>query len=214
MIDLATRVPLVTYVFIGEIIEEIISPIPSQLVLLTAGSLAQAQQQGLWFIVLLTIIAAVAKTFATILYYVLADKLEDQLVPRFGKYIGVTHESIEAIGKKLDKGGKREFISLFIVRCLPILPSAPVSMVCGAVKINFKTFFWATMAGNMLRGGMMLLTGYLGFDIFESFLHGSLTPRTWAVIVLFTLIAGLIVWGYIQRYTGGSNEKTAKSIKK
>lgn len=200
MMEVSTKIPVIWYVFFGEVIEEILSPIPSQIVLLTAGSIAFAQGHTLWILVVLTLVAALAKTVATMLYYVLGDKLEDVLVPRFGKYIGVTHEDVESIGKRLDKGGKREFLSLFAIRCLPILPSAPVSLVCGVLKISLKTFWWASLAGNLVRGGMMLLTGYLGFDVFEAFLHGSFSSRTWLVLAIFLLISGVITWGYIQRY--------------
>jgi membrane protein DedA with SNARE-associated domain len=43
IVHLATQVPLPAYVFVGEIIEELISPIPSQAVLMTAGSIAKTQ---------------------------------------------------------------------------------------------------------------------------------------------------------------------------
>lgn len=200
MMEVSTKIPVIWYVFFGEVIEEILSPIPSQIVLLTAGSIAFAQGHALWILVVLTLVAALAKTVATMLYYVLGDKLEDVLVPRFGKYVGITHEDVESIGKRLDKGGRREFLSLFAIRCLPILPSAPVSLVCGVLKIGLRTFWWASFAGNLVRGGMMLLTGYLGFDVFEALLHGTFSSRTWLVLAIFLLIAGIITWGYIQRY--------------
>lgn len=197
---LSAQVPLPLYVFIGEVVEEIISPIPSQVVLGTAGSIAFLQGWPLISLLALSLLGSFAKSITTMGFYIVADTLEDRLVPMFGKYIGMTHEDIESIGKRFDKGGKREFVSLFVLRCLPILPSAPLSIVCGLVKINKSTFFWSTVAGNWVRGLMILLAGYLGFDVLESFLHGVVDGRVLAALGVVVLLIGVTVWVYWQRY--------------
>lgn len=203
IVSLAADVPLPAYVFIGEVLEELISPIPSQAILLTAGSIAKTQGLPLVELFLLAILASAAKTATTFLYYILADKMEDQLMPRFGKYIGISHEQVEAIGKRFDRGGIKEIVSLFVIRCLPILPSAPVSAVCGLLKINTKNFLIATFFGNAIRGGLVLLTGYLGVDVFRNFVQGQLNPTTLAVALILALIVGFFVWGYRKRYQRG-----------
>ncbi len=197
---LSAQVPLPFYVFIGEVIEEIISPIPSQVVLGTAGSIAFLQGWPLVSLLALSLLGSLAKSITTMGFYIVADKLEDRLVPMFGKYIGITHDDIESIGKRFDKGGKREFFSLFLLRCLPILPSAPLSIVCGLVKVNAKTFFWSTVAGNWVRGLMILLAGYLGFDVLESVLHGVVNGRVMVTFGVVLALIGVTVWVYWQRY--------------
>jgi membrane protein DedA with SNARE-associated domain len=205
IVHLATQVPLPAYVFVGEIIEELISPIPSQAVLMTAGSIAKTQDLPITGLFLLAVIATIAKTAATFFYYVLADKMEDRLLPRFGKYIGITHEQVEAIGKRLDRGGMKEVLSLFLIRCLPILPSAPVSAICGLLKIGKKNFLLATLGGNFVRSGLMLLTGYLGFDVLGTFLKGRMDWTTLLIIIVLSTIIGLFAWGYWKRYKHGLN---------
>ncbi len=201
IIDLSTHVHLVWFVFLGEVIEEVISPIPSQAVLLTGGSLAQAKEYGLWAVVFFSLLASFAKSITTMGYYYLADKLEDRLVPRFGKYLGLTHEGLESIGKKLSRNSpQKEFWSIFALRCLPILPSAPVSLACGAIKVNAKRFFWATVAGNTVRGGMIFLTGFLGFDVFQSLVSGVSGRDVWLVLAILAALVGIIAWSYWQRY--------------
>lgn len=199
---LSAQVPLPLYVFLGEVVEEIISPIPSQVVMGTAGSIAFLQGWPIISLLFLALLGSFAKSLTTMGFYIIADKLEDRLVPMFGKYIGLTHEDIESIGKRFDKGGKREFFSLFILRCLPILPSAPLSIVCGLVKINASTFFWSTVAGNWVRGLMIMLAGYLGFDVLESFLHGAIDERVFAALGVVVLLIGVMGWVYWQRYRG------------
>ncbi|MBP7005545.1 VTT domain-containing protein [Patescibacteria group bacterium] len=200
IVHLATQVPLPAYVFAGEMIEEIISPIPSQAVLITAGSIAQSQAFPLFGLLFLALIATIAKTATTLLYYILADKMEDRFIPRFGKYIGITHTQVEAIGKRLDRGGTKEMLALFVIRCLPIFPSSPVSAICGLFKISIKSFLIATLAGNFIRGGLMLLTGYLGFDVLGTFLKGNVNWTTLLTIVILGGVVGFFVWAYSTRY--------------
>lgn len=207
ILNLSAHVSLPTFITVGEVIEEIISPIPSQLVLITGGTIAQAQQWSLVGVVMLAVLAAVVKTLATLIYYFIADKLEDTLLPRIGKYIGVSHEEIESFGKRLHKGKYSEFLSLVVIRCLPIVPSVPVSVMCGLLKINFKTFVASTLLGNFIRGLIVLLTGYLGFDVAEAFANGILTPRTVAVSIIVLILLSFIVWGYYKRYKKESDAK-------
>lgn len=207
ILNLSAHVSLPTFITVGEVIEEIISPIPSQLVLITGGTIAQAQQWSLVGVVMLAVLAAVVKTLATLIYYFIADKLEDTLLPRIGKYIGVSHEEIESFGKRLHKGKYSEFLSLVVIRCLPIVPSVPVSVMCGLLKINFKTFVASTLLGNFIRGLIVLLTGYLGFDVAEAFANGILTPRTVVVSIIVLILLSFIVWGYYKRYKKESDVK-------
>lgn len=198
--SLSAQVPLPIYVFLGEVVEEIISPIPSQAVMGSAGSIAFLQGWPIYTLPLFALIGAFAKSITTMGFYVIADKLEDRLVPLFGKYVGITHEDIESIGKRFDKGGKREFVSLFLLRCLPILPSAPLSIVCGLVKVNKQTFFWSTVAGNWVRGLMILLAGYLGFDVLDALLHGTVDAGVVVALVVVAALVGVMGWAYWQRY--------------
>ena len=200
IMHLSTSVSLPTFLVLGEVVEEIISPIPSQAILLTGGSIAKAQHVTIPVLVLLAFVAAIAKTIATMIYYLGAEKLEETLIPRFGKYIGVSQKDIEYLGKKLDKGGPREFVSLLVVRCLPIIPSVPVSIVCGLLKIDVQTFVWSTIIGDFIRGLLVLLTGYLGFDVAQSFTDGALSWRTVVVAFLFAVLVSYFAWGYYKRY--------------
>ena len=209
ILQLAAHVPLPGFVVLGEIIEEIVSPIPSQLVLITAGSVARAQQWPFIGILFLAVLATLAKTTATMGYYYLADKLEDTLLPKVGKYIGISHQDIESIGKRLDKGGSKEFLSLLVIRCLPILPSVPVSVVCGLVKIHPRTFYFATLAGNLIRGWLVLLTGYLGFDVLESFANGLRGWKLGLTLAIFFALVGFFALGYWKRYGAPTVDKKA-----
>ena len=67
---------------IGAFLEEIVSPIPSFVVLIPAGAAAEVQGVGLWYLVPLGLIGATGRVLASIILYAVADKAEDWL---FGK---------------------------------------------------------------------------------------------------------------------------------
>src|SRR3990172_11487554 len=96
---LANTIPLDGFAFIGSFMEEIIAPIPSPLVMTTAGTLAHTQNHTLFYLFWLAAVASLGKTIASWLYYVLADKTENLVLTRFGKYVGISHKEIKNIGR-------------------------------------------------------------------------------------------------------------------
>jgi len=189
VLALSQVVPLPIFTVVGSFVEEIVSPIPAQAIMLVGGSLARVQYAGLWMLVLMAFTGAIGKLLGSVVYYVFADKIEDIIVPRYGKYIGVTHEQLEMVGKKLGRGW-RDDIVLFILRLLPIVPSAPVSVACGLFKIDLRTFIITSFFGSFFRNVFYLLIGYYGWEAYQRFMQ-SLAPYKG----LFITVLGVVVLG-------------------
>src|SRR3989344_314625 len=85
---LAEKTPLEIFSFAGSFIEEVIAPIPSPLIMTTAGTIAHARDYQITYLLFLALLASCGKTAASWLLYVLADKLEDFISSRFGKILG------------------------------------------------------------------------------------------------------------------------------
>lgn len=195
---LAQQLPLMLFVPIGSFLEEIIAPIPSPLVMVLAGSLSEAQKQPLLFVLLLAAAGALAKTFGSWIYYVLSDKLEDVVIGKFGKFIGVTHKQIESIGAKLN-GGWQDNVFLFLSRALPIIPSAPVSVACGIIKINMRTYLSSTFFGNFVRNLIYLYLGFAGVENYKQVVEQAEGAESIGKIILFVVVAGVVVYAYWKR---------------
>ncbi len=197
----AQAVPLPLFVMVGGIVEEIIAPIPSPLVSTLAGSITAAQQLGIPYLLWICALSTFAKTLGAWLFYVLGDKLEDVAVPRFGKYIGVKHEDLEHFGEHF-KGTWKDEILLLVLRSIPVMPSTPISLLCGILKINLRTFFVATYAGFYIRNLTFMLLGYTGLAAMESLMEGIDTAET--IIKIFIVLGGvcMIGWLYWKRRTG------------
>lgn len=185
---LANLVPLPLFSFLGSILEEVIAPIPSPFVMTIAGSLAASQEQAWPYLLLIAVIASIGKTLGGLLIYVIADKAEDIVLTRFGKFIGVSHREVEIIGKHLNKGW-RDDIVLFVIRSIPILPSSPVSAVCGLIKLNMRTFIVSTFLGSIVRSLFFLYLGYQGLSVLS---HGFNTAEDIGKIIFLIAMVGVL----------------------
>lgn len=192
----AQVVPLEIFTFIGSFIEEVLAPIPSPIIMTASGSIAAAQEKALWYLLILSLIGAAGKTIGAVLVYFIADKVEDILVGSFGKFIGVTHAEVEALGKKF-KGGWRDFLLLFFLRALPIMSSAVVSVCSGVVKINLRTYIVTTFLGTIIRDFFYLYVGFTGIEVLHNLVEGfdSIESIIQALVaVLIVVFIGWIAW--------------------
>ncbi len=198
---IARAVPLPVFVMVGGIVEEIIAPIPSPLVSTLTGSINAAQQLGMLHLLWLCALATLSKTAGAWIFYVIGDRLEDVAVPRLGKYIGVRHQDLERFGEHF-KGTRKDAFILLVIRSIPVMPSTPISLLCGILKIRLRTFIIATYVGFYIRNLTFMLLGYTGLAAMESLMTGIDTAETVLKIVIVGGVGGVIAWLYWKRRTG------------
>ncbi len=195
----ANYLPLELSSFLGGMIEEIIAPIPSPFVMAAVGSAAYAQSKGIVYMLWLAVLGSLGKTIGSWVIYVVADKLEDVVIKKLGPFIGVSHEEVESIGKHL-KGGWKDLLILFTLRALPIVPSSPVSAVCGIIKTDFKVYILATFLGNIPRNMIYIYLGFAGVSAYESVLRGMSSAESIMQVVIFGAVAAFVGWIYYKRH--------------
>jgi membrane protein DedA with SNARE-associated domain len=161
--EISEFLPVPAFTFIGSFVEEILAPIPSPFVMTLAGSLAKTQNEPIFFLLFLAIIGSIGKTIGSVIIYVIADKFEDVITSKFGKFIGLSHKQITSIHGKLEQGIGEWFI-LFILRALPVMPTAPVSAAAGILEMDKKTYITSTAAGLVVRNLFYLYLGYTSTD--------------------------------------------------
>jgi len=202
LLALAQKIPIELYSIIGPFAEEIISPIPSPFVMASAGSIAAAQAKPLIYLLWLALLGAFGKTVASWILYFAADKAEDIVIGRFGKFVGVSHKEVEELGRHFN-GGWRDNVVIFFARFIPIIPSSPISVVCGVIKINVWTYLSSTFFGTIFRNLFYLYFGYAGLNAYESTLEGLDSAESVVQIVMVVGIAVLIGWFYYIRSKKG-----------
>lgn len=198
---LANTIPLDVFAFIGSILEEIIAPIPSPLVMTTAGTLAHTQNYTLLYLFWLAVVASLGKTISSWLYYVLADKTEDFVLTRFGKILGFSHKEVENIGRHFN-GARKDDVILLVVRALPIMPTSLVSVVCGFIKLNIRTYLQSTFIGYFIRSFIFLYLGYTGIAAYGNVSANIVNIESIAKLSIAVVIVLLLGWVLYKRDKG------------
>jgi membrane protein DedA with SNARE-associated domain len=155
-------------VFIGVIIESIIVPIPSPLIIMGAGALlitpGLAWTEAFLPIFLKIVLpGAVASTIGAYFTFLIAYFGGKLAVDRFQKILGFTWDDIVGMEKHLEG---RVGIMIFLLRALPIVPLSLISAAAGVLRVPIPSFTIWTLAGSIPR---CLILGYLGYLTRESY---------------------------------------------
>lgn len=191
----AASVPIEVFSIVGSFLEEIIAPIPSPFVMTTVGAVAQAQ--GLLWprILLVALVGAIAKTFASWIIYMIADKAEDVVVGKFGKFFGVTQKNIERIGEIFNNRWATLLIALS--RATPFMSTAVISVGCGVIKTPLRPYIVGTFIGSVIRNLFYIYIGLFGAKHLLAFAEVSTMVKV--------LILGLIAVGVFIAYKVKNN---------
>ncbi|MEK7521314.1 MAG: VTT domain-containing protein [Patescibacteria group bacterium] len=198
LLSYADKLPLEIFLFIGSIVEEVIAPIPSPFVPVAAGSVSEIQGKAFFFLFWLALFGAVGKLIGAWFLYLAADKAEDVVLGKFGKFLGISHKEVEAVGKHLNHGG-RDIIVLTALRALPIMSSTLISLVSGILKVNKKTYTVATLVGTYLRDLLFLYFGYAGLHTFGSLVTGLEDTESKIQAIAAVGILIFLVWIFFKR---------------
>lgn len=193
LISWSQTVPLELFTFAGSFVEEVLAPVPSPVVMTAAGSIAATQQKVMSYLLVLSLIGATGKTIGAVIVYVIADKAEDILVGRFGRFIGVKQEEIMALGKRF-KGTWKDVFLLTFLRALPIMSSAVVSIGSGVIKIRMRVYLVATFIGTVIRDFFYLYVGFTGVETLYRLVEGFDSIESIIQAMVAVAIVGIIGW--------------------
>lgn len=187
--SLATTVSLEFFTVFGAFLEELIAPIPSPFVMTTAAVLAQVQNYTLSHLVFLILLASVAKTASSYAVYVIADKAEDIIIGKYGRYFGISHKHIESLGRLLTKTWFDDVL-LFFARALPFIPTFPISVGCGVIKYSVRSYILMTFFGTVIRNIFYVWIAYFGWTQFQALRDQLWNNPLWLAI---GVIVGLVM---------------------
>lgn len=198
LISYSTRLPLEVFAFFASMVEEVVAPIPSPVVMIVTGSLASIQSKGWLGLAILTLIGATGKLIGACFVYYVADKLEDIFSGVIEKFFGVKHSDIESFGKKFN-GSKRDYLVMFIARALPIIPSSLVSIGSGLLKIPLKIYLVSTFLGTIVRDFIYIYFGYAGAEVLGDFIKKSESIESFIQIVAILFIFSFLFYLRIKK---------------
>lgn len=184
-------------VFVGVMIESVIVPIPSPLIIMGAGFILISPQLGaaealppiLRDIVLP---GSIASTLGAYIGYAIGYAGGKPLVQQCKGFLGFDWEDIEAMERRLRAGHVNA--TIFFLRALPIFPLSIISAAAGLLRLPLARFSLWTFAGAVPR---CLLLAYLGWWVGETYYQAAKSIDRLETIVSAALIltaAGLILW--------------------
>jgi membrane protein DedA with SNARE-associated domain len=184
-------------VFLASIIEEIIAPIPSTLVImgssflilkgypLTADSIVR-------LLVYVVLPASAGVTVGSLFVYALGYFLGSPFIKRWGKYMGVSWEDIEKAEGRFSSGQSDNLI-LFTLRAVPVVPSVAISIFCGFIRYRLRDYIIFTLLGSLVRG---FILGILGWQFGMFYLEISQQISFLEELVLLLLVVVLAIYLY------------------
>lgn len=178
-------------VFIGVMIEQIIVPIPSPLIIMGAGailipselSIFQALTKILWIIVLP---GTIASTLGSYIGYLISYYGGKALVIRFQPFLRVDWAEIEALEQRFR--GKKEAWSIFLTRAIPVFPISLISIFGGLLRIPLRPFTIYTLWGSIFR---CLFLGFFGWWMGSTYVKAATHLDSIETIVSILMLMGM-----------------------
>ena len=184
-------------VFAGVIIESVIVPIPSPLIIMGAGFILISSElsflEALVPIALQIVLpAAIASTLGAYIGYAIGYYGGKPLVDQWERFLGFSWRDVEALERRFQSGQVKN--TIFFLRALPIFPLSVISAAAGLLRLPLNQFSVWTFYGTIPR---CLLLAYLGWGLgetYQGFAKGIDRAEGIVSGILLVVILGAIVW--------------------
>jgi membrane protein DedA with SNARE-associated domain len=156
-------------VFVGVIIESVIVPIPSPLIIMGAGFvLISAELSFVQALVPITVQivlpGSIASTLGAYVGYAIGYLGGKPLVDRWKTFLGFSWSDVEALERRFQAGQVNT--TIFFLRALPIFPLSVISAAAGLLRLPIGQFSLWTFYGTIPR---CLFLAYLGWGLGETY---------------------------------------------
>ena len=184
-------------VFVGVIIESVIVPIPSPLIIMGAGFLLIGAELSFLqafapIMVQIVLPGSIASTLGAYIGYGIGYIGGKPLVERLQNFLDFSWSDVEAMEHRFREGQVNT--SLFFLRALPIFPLSVISAAAGLLRLPIRQFTLWTFYGSIPR---CLFLGYLGWGLgepYQAIAKGIDKVETIISLLLLGLIFALILW--------------------
>lgn len=163
-------------------LESTLIPIPSEIVMPFAGSLA-ATMKGEFSLPVILVINSVGALLGSGICYGIGVVGGKPFLVKYGKYFLIRQHDIERTEAFFAKHGKK---TIFIARFVPVIRHV-ISVPAGIARMPLPGFFLQTFLGATIWGGALILLGYYVGANWEAF--ASKLKRVDLVIAVILVLA-------------------------
>lgn len=188
--------------FLAAFTEEVIVPIPSAIVMLSAGFFILGAQEvsRTTLLLLFTQVAipiALGLTLGSLLTYGLAYRFGKPAIERWGRYFAVSWSDVEKLEKHFNHGWADEAV-FFGLRLVPIIPSVMINIFSGLTRLPIVKYLALTFLGIIARA---YVVSFLGWQIGGAFYHYNNYFSRLENIGLMVVVLGLGIFWWRRRYS-------------
>lgn len=193
-------------VFAASVVEEIIAPLPSALVMTTAGFLLVSGPvtfgSVLTLIFKVALPGAVGVTLGSYLVYFVARYGGRFIIDKWGKYAGLYWSDVEKLKARMS-GTRKDEVFIGIARAIPFIPSTAVSALCGILEINILRYFIITFIGVFVRAMILGVVGWQAGNVYQKYAE---TISSVEDIILVSTVLAVVVF-IVVKYNRRKKEK-------
>ena len=151
-------------VFFAVILEEVLIPIPSPLVIMGAAFILVPAEMAFWdamreIFFVIVIPASVASTIGSFFTYGIGYYGGRPLITRLHKFLGVSWLDIKEKEKRFEEG-KKVWVTIAVLRAIPFFPIAIVSLTAGVLRLSWKKYAISTFIGSIPRTFILAVVGW------------------------------------------------------
>lgn len=185
-------------VFIGTVIEEIIAPIPSTLIIIASSffmldSAPITIESIAKLIFLISVPVGFGMTIGSTIIYGACYYLGKPFVEKYGKYLGLKWEDIKRFNEKISNQ-KRDYLYIYIARAVPVIPSVAISGFCGVVRYNVKKYLILTFLGGITRAFILGFVGWQFGTYYRNISTELSNVEEILVVIIIIAIIGYIIY--------------------
>ena len=184
-------------VFVGVIVESVIVPLPSPLIVMGAGAIlvpaTASPLQALADILRLVVLpGAIASALGAYVGYGLGYWGGKPLVTRLQRFLGFGWPEVEAMETRLARG--RAGLMIFALRALPIVPLSLISVGGGLLRLPLIPFTAWTFLGSIPRIVFLAYLGWFARDTYEGLAQRLDSVETVVSAGILVGAVALIIW--------------------
>lgn len=204
-------------VFIGVVLEEVVVPIPSSLVIMGAGALlipsgialSDAVSQIIFTIVIPASFGTVVGSFFV---YAIGYYGGKAILKRFGRFLDLSWEEVERWSKRLGKG-KKIWLSIAVLRAIPVFPTSPVSFLSGMLRLDIKKYALATFIGAIPRIFVLSFFGWYFGSAYAS-VAGSLNLLENVLLASIVLFVAFLLYRHHKRIVKHVDKHVGRHVRR
>jgi membrane protein DedA with SNARE-associated domain len=179
-------------VFFLMVLESMVFPVPSELVMPFAGFLVADGSMNFWLVILVSSLASIT---GSLISYYLAYFGEKELIHKFGKFLLLDRDELEWTEQWFRKKGS---ITILISRFVPVVRHL-ISLPAGLGRMNIRHFIIYTLVGATLWNGFLL---WVGMKLREKWdiVHHYSSQLDIVIVALLILAVSYYVYRHLKKH--------------